>query len=278
MTDGILLKDIPQRVLDEVMMSLKNYLVAVYVMLQEKPQPRLRAIGSGTLVEIEGGHYVLTAAHVWYETREADQIGLVLTDHQTSFAIPRDSISVKQLWNGEMAEWGPDIALLKLPKPSISTIEAHKSFLNLRRQKDDLASFPPATENGLWAITGMVGESTEIRRYPEKGIIEGHLQGNAFFSSIHKVCERTDYDYFDLEADLGLVDVPSTFGGVSGGGLWDVRLVMSKSKEVVWDQKRHFRGLAFWQTESSDSRRMIRCHGPKSIYDKAWQLISNSHE
>lgn len=266
------LKDIPQNVIDEVMASLKNFVVVVYVVLKGKPLIGLRIIGSGTLVEINGSHHILTAAHVWYETQGTDEIGLVLTDHQSAFTIPRDAISVKELWNGNESDWGPDVALLKLPGQSISAIAAHKSFLNLDRQKEDLASCPPTTENGLWALTGMVEEKTEILRYPEKGIIEGHVQGSAFFSSVQQVYERDDFDYFDLEANLQLSEVPRSFAGLSGGGLWDVKLMMDQSKQISWDQKRYFRGVVFGQTKASEKRRRIRCHGPKSIFETAWKL------
>ena len=50
--------------MDEVMDSLQNYLVAFYIVVPERPLPRLRMIGSGTLVELEDAHYILTAAHV----------------------------------------------------------------------------------------------------------------------------------------------------------------------------------------------------------------------
>jgi hypothetical protein len=268
---GIRIGDIPQAVLDEVILSLKNYLVALYVLLPEKPQPRLRLIGSGTLVEIEGTHYILTAAHVWHETRGAEKIGLVLTENQSSFMIPRDSICAEELWNGQISEWGPDIALLRLATAFVPTITAHKSFLNLARQKESLASCPPVTENGLWAVTGMVGEFSEFQAHPQAKIIEGHVHGSAFITSVQQAHQRGEYDYFDLGANLQLPGAPSSFGGVSGGGLWEVKLSMTKSKEISWNEKRYFRGVAFWQSEVSDDHRMIRCHGPKSIFEKAWE-------
>ena len=276
MSSEIRSRDIPQAVLDEVILSLKNYLVALYVLLPEKPQPRPRLIGSGTLVEIEGSSYILTAAHVWQATRGVEQIGLVLTDQQSTFMMPRNSLCAKELWKGEVSEWGPDIALLKLAPPVIPTITARKSFLNLSRQKEALTSCPPATENGLWAVTGMVGEFSEFQPHPETRTIEGHVHGTAFFSSVQQVHQRDGYDYFDLGANLQLPGVPSSFGGLSGGGLsggglWEIKLSMTNSKEISWDEKRYFRGVAFWQSEVSDDQRMIRCHGPKSIFEKAWE-------
>ena len=271
MSDGISIGDIPQAVLDEVMLSLKNYLVALCVQIPGKPQPRLRFIGSGTLVELEGAHYILTAAHVWHETRGVDQIGLALTDHQSSFRMPRESILVKELWSGKLSEWGPDIALLRIPSPDVPTISAHKSFLNLSLQKERLPLCPPTTENGLWVVTGMVGEFSEIQTHQEIGTLEGHIHGEAFFSAVQQTHEHNGYDYFDIGANLNLPGVPSSFGGVSGGGLWEVKLSMSRStKELTWDGKRYFRGVAFWESEKTDGHRMIRCHGPKSIFEKAW--------
>ena len=160
------IKDISQSLLDEVKDSLKNYLVALYVPLDERP-PRPRPIGSGTLVQIEGTHHILTAYHVWHETRGAEQIGLVLTDHQSAF-MPINAISVKELWGGKISEWGPDIALLRIPPFFVSTIEARKSFLNLAQQKDSFATSQAATKHGLSAVTGMVGEFTEIQANPEE--------------------------------------------------------------------------------------------------------------
>jgi len=263
--------------MDEVMVALKNYLVAFYVLMPERSISRLKMIGSGTLVELEQGHHILTAAHVWHKTREADKVGLVLTDHQSSFLMPRDSLQAKEAWSGKTTEWGPDVAILKIPSPFIPTISAHKSFLNLDLQKENYRTSPPTIENRLWAVTGMVGELSEIQDHPETRTTEGHVHGEAFFSVVHDRHERNGFDYFDLGADLSLSGVPSSFGGVSGGGLWEIKLSMSEStNEIYWDGKRHLRGVAYWQSECLKDHRVIRCHGPKSIYERAWESWSLS--
>jgi len=81
------IKEIPNSIDNEVILLLKNYLVAIYIVLPDKQQPLPRPIGSGTFVEIEGAHYILTAAHVWHKAKESEMIGLVLTDHQSSFMV-----------------------------------------------------------------------------------------------------------------------------------------------------------------------------------------------
>ena len=270
MDKDIPIKDIPQNVFDDVILLLKNYLVAVYIVLPENQQPCPRPIGSGTLVELEGAHYILTAAHVWHKAREAKNIGLVLTDYQSSFMVPRDGISAKELWDGKISEWGPDIALLNLAPSDVVTLKAHKSFLNLAQQKEALATCPLVIEKGLWAITGMVGEFMEIQPNPEARTVECHLHGEAFLSAVQQTHENNGYDYFDLGANLELPGAPSSFVGVSGGGLWQVKLSMAKSGTISWDGKRHFRGVAFWESEKTNACRTIRCHGPKSIFEKAW--------
>jgi len=231
----------------------------------------MRFIGSGTLVEIQGTHHILTAAHVWHETRDGDQVGLVLTASPSTFVIPRGAISVKQLRDRENPEWGPDLALLQLARPVVSTIAAHKSFLNLSRQRATLGAHPSATEKGLWAVTGMVGQFSQVERFLETKTIEATAQARAFFSMVQQTHQRGEYDYLDLGAKLELPGVPSSFGGMSGGGLWEVGLAMAKSGTISWNGRRHFRGVAFWQSEPSDGRCVIRCHGPRSIFERAWE-------
>ena len=233
------------------------------------PQPHFKLIGSGTLVEIDNTYHVLTAAHVWHEARGVDQIGLALTTYPSAFAIPCDAIRVKSVWSHENPEWGPDLALLELPRPLVSRIGAHKSFLNLRQQRSTLATHPPALGR-CWAVTGMVGQFSEVQSRPQDGIIEANIQARAFFSLIQQTHLREGYDYFDAGAKANLMGVPSSFGGLSGGGLWEIGLSMTKSGAISWDGQRHFRGVAFWQSRLSDGRRMIRCHGPQSVFERAW--------
>lgn len=266
------IKDIPQRVLDDVILLRKNYLVALYTVLPQEQEAQPQPIGSGTFVEIKGTHYVLTAAHVWYEAKKAKKIGLVLTDYQSSFMVLRDGISPKELWDGKISEWGPDIALLKLAPSDVATIKAHKSFLNLAQQMEALAEYPPVIEKGLWAVTGMVGEFTEVQSNPNQRTTTCHIHGEAFISAVQQTYERNGLDYLDLGAKLDLPGSPASFVGVSGGGLWQIRLFKTKSGEISWDEKRFFRGVAFWQSEMKDGYRMIRCHGPKSIFGKAWSM------
>jgi hypothetical protein len=266
------IENIPQSVLDEAGRRLLDYLVPIFVLTPQNPEAHLRLIGSGTLVEIKGTHYVLTAAHVWHQTMDAEQIGLVLTAHLSRFAMRRDAISARELWNRENPEWGPDLALLELGRPFVSTIAAYKSFVNLPRQRGTVAVPALEADKKFWAITGMVGQFSEVHNYPDRQIIEANVEGRAFFSGILETYQRNGHDYLDAGAKLELPGVPASFGGVSGGGLWEIGLSMTRSGKISWDEKLHLRGVAFWQSAVNDGRRIIRCHGPRSVYETAWKM------
>lgn len=273
LTVDVPIKDIPQNVLDEVCSQLKNYSVPIFGLSPNKPDPQLSLIGSGTLVEIEGKHSILTAAHVWHGTRSVEEVGLTLTDYPSySFVrIPRAGIRVRCLWNEYDSDWGPDLALLELPSPLVATIAAHKSFVNLPQQRVMLASRIPNIEKGLWVVIGMVDELSSICFSEQEQITKAAVHGRAFFSLVQKSYQRNGYDFLDLSARMDLPDVPSSFGGISGGGLWEVGLSMGESGELCWDGNRHLRGVEFGQTKVSGGCRMIRCHGPQSIFAKAWE-------
>jgi hypothetical protein len=264
------IEDIPQSVLDEAGTALQDFLVPIFAFSQQQPMPKVTLIGSGTLVEVEDTFHVLTAAHVWHATKGSEQIGFVLTTYPSMFALPRELISAKELWDQQHPEWGPDLALLEIPRAHVARVSAHKSFLNLPQQKATVGQYPPDTTKGLWAVTGMVEEFSNIQHHSQANAIEADVQARAYFSGIQGTHQRDGYDYFDPSAKLTLAAVPSSFGGVSGGGLWQVGLSSTAAGKIQWDGKRHFRGVAFWQSPVLNERRVVRCHGPRSIYDTAW--------
>ena len=177
------IKDIPQGVVDEVCSQLRNYSVPIFGLSPNKPDPKLSLIGSGTLVEIEGKHSILTVAHVWYGTRSVEEVGLTFTDYPSySFVrMPRAGIRVRCLWNEYDSDWGPDLALLEFPSSLVSTVAAHKSFVNLPQQRAMLASFAPNIEKGLWAVIGMVDELSSILFSEQEQTTKASVHGRAFF-------------------------------------------------------------------------------------------------
>jgi hypothetical protein len=152
-----------------------------------------------------------------------DEIGLTLTDHPSQFKIPK-AVRVKLAWDGKISKWGPDLALLELPSSVAPTIEAHKSFLNLVQQKEMLTEETLSPQIGPWVVTGMIGELSQFSHQSDIKIVKATAGARALFSGLDQVYQKDGYDYMELIADVGLREVPQNFAGVSGGGLWQIRL------------------------------------------------------
>jgi hypothetical protein len=71
-----------------------------------------------------------------------------------------------------------------------------------------------------------------------------------------------EVDYIDLDIDTAIAGVPADFGGVSGGGLWNVFLYRDGSTDK-W--LRVFVGTAFHQSLPANGHRIIRCHAAQSV-------------
>ena len=275
MTKDIPFKDISQDLLDDIDLHLQSYSVSIYVSHPQEVEPHISPIGSGTLVEIAGSHHILTAAHVWEGIEAATEVGLTLTPYPSHFTIKREAIiPAEKLGPAEPSDinhGGPDLALLRLAPSDVFTIKAHKSFVNLAREKGNWAVHAPNTEKGLWVIKGMVQESSlDIAAQGDYTMV-AHVSNKSFCGGVTLLNQCDGYDYLDLKAAQGLPGMPSSFVGVSGGGLWEIGLQMATSGEIKWDNKPHFRGVEFAQLPVSQGQRMIRCHGPRSIFEKAWE-------
>jgi hypothetical protein len=82
-----------------------------------------------------------------------------------------------------------------------------------------------------------------------------------------------DYDLLDFEVTGGPgFDLPSSFGGASGGALWRFYYVMKDNVPTVVD--RRLIGVLFYQSLSSEGKRVISCHGPTSVYSAVPAAIS----
>ena len=262
--------DIPQTVLDDVENTLRHYSVTLLA-FWERPSDPLMPLGSGTLVSVGARRFILTAAHVWDELIRAERMHLPLYDGP-SFSIPIDRIRPSVLHGG--GEWGPDVALLELAESDASTISARKSFVNLVQQKGTLPPDPANPRDCLWAVYGMIGEHSHVDAQAatehRPKTVTASLRGGAYFSVVRATHEYQGWDYLDLGAKLDLSGVPLSFGGLSGGGLWQIDLNRMKDESVKWAGKRYLRGVAFWQSGVAGERRLIRCHGPRSLFHEAW--------
>ncbi len=169
--------------------------------------------------------------------------GIVRKDFQV-FGLP-----APPEWN----EWGPDLILLRIPGEHIGSIRAHKVFLNNDRPARQLG--PVLNTVVLMGTPAELGTITDTH---------AALQITGMFLTKEKKQERSGFDYLDYDFDLTFPGTPRRFGGVSGGGVWNVYIHRSpETGEIDWDVMLH--GVAFFELDVVNEHRSIRCHGPESL-------------
>jgi len=162
------------------------------------------------------------------------------------------------------------LALLEIPVHLVPTIRARKSFVNLALRRRSLRAQPLRLTKAVWAAMGLVGEASEVVPRTETGLVVANMFSAAFFGWTCKVTYRGLYDYFVTRAKTTLPGVPSSFGGLSGGGLWQITFTLKKATGT-WGWRLHFCGVIFFEEPQPPNVIAIRCHGPKSVFQTAWK-------
>jgi hypothetical protein len=148
------------------------------------------------------------------------------------------------------------LVFLRIPEAKLGTIKAHKVFYDLASDgKVDLTRNRIVVDMILGAPYGL-GEFTP--RHAEIAIT------GLFVAGIPAYQDREKLDYLDCQLLPLAPDNLKNFGGVSGGGLWEISFYGLPSGEM--ERIYRLNGLAFYQLPTRESEpRAIRCHGPKSI-------------
>ncbi|MCR6654683.1 MAG: hypothetical protein NVV63_02480 [Opitutus sp.] len=234
-------------------------------------------VGSGTFVRVNGRSGILTAAHVWdhlYENREKNrEITLLVARGFHSFSVPVNLCTPHLSIERKTDEWGPDIQFIELPPHKASQIAATKSFAEISALADK--RFATASSDvGFGCIMGFPAEQSKRTDYgPDKVALE--LRGG-FLSGIENETVRGEFDYVETLATPDVTDQPKSFGGVSGAGLWRVTLRLKKGRpigEAEIDPDFALAGVAFYEEPTPNGGKLIRYHGPRTIYRKLVELV-----
>ena len=239
-----------------IVRSLGSLTVTLFAVFDDHGKDRLELAGSGSLVCVDDGYYVLTAAHVWEEVlKSAVKMGITLTDninHQhlmdVATIVPTMFKPDGSGWN----EWGPDLALLRIPLEHVGGIKAFHVFEDLK--------YPPKPLNVECLECFIVmGTPKELGTFTQSHA-EVQIIGRFVDPKSH---EHGEYDYFDFQMDTTALGMPRSSGGLSGGGLWRVLELFAQTGKIDWAQR--LKGAAFFEFPLENGYRVIRCHGPKSI-------------
>lgn len=268
------LGDLPEGLIAEISQRLHWYSTGLVRVTRENGRlDSAILIGSGTLISIEGVHGILTARHVADVLDTRGSLGLTIPPDAHNYQISAELLEVIEIGNTTDDSHGPDMAFVRLPIAELGIIKAYKSFLDLTHERARRAAKPERLDAGPWFVCGVPNAKTERAR-PEGGFDEVDI--------FHVLCGaagvtteyiRGEYDYYEVEVVYeGDSDIPRTFGGMSGGGLWHVPLLKT-SEGTIKPKDYIFAGVVFFETGLKNQRRRIRCHGWHSIYDSAYSAI-----
>jgi hypothetical protein len=246
--------------------------------------------GTGTLVEVDGVKGVLTAEHIVHNpegtrfnnlenSRQRLDIPVTLFDEKFPEDLPEPEIAkfeVRRLdWYPEyrsdknFGEWGPDLAFIKLDEglPQAGSLKAKKSFLNLTK---DIAK-RTNINRGRHDFFGFVGAPDKWMKQRKKSPEESPinlLNSAAFFGPDYAYHPNAGgFDFLDILCGPD-AKIPGDFSGVSGGGLWFIRVPKDADPPDIPEHDFRLIGVAFLQVENPGQPTMIRAHGPNSIYKK----------
>jgi hypothetical protein len=265
---------LPKQLLLDVSNIIHSYSTALVRVTKGRDRKEIaQLVGSGTFVFSSNAYGILTAAHVVDLLKGKFSLGLTLKEQEHKYAIDSMHLAIRRIANGQVDSEGPDLAFIQLPTSEIPTIKATSTFYNLDRNRDRILSTPPDLDMGIWALCGVpdiltTDGASEIGFESRK-----EFYSRCGFGGIRSIYEVDGFDYCDFEVKYdSSPNIPESFGGVSGGGLWQIPL-QKRPDQIIEAKEYILSGVAFYQTQRNGINRSIKCHSRKSIYDKAYQEV-----
>ncbi|PWJ89524.1 hypothetical protein C8D77_107168 [Mesorhizobium loti] len=232
--------------------------------------------GSGTLVQVRSTRAILTAHHVLDALPTSGELGLIMSPYVGAHTVEVEALQYLKIARGTEDEQGPDLGAVILPAVLPSSLTAKKSFANLDKHWERIASGQPELRDGLWCLCGL---QDALTRDFEPALGFKKLKRFAGFCPIGQVNEAPpieNYDYLSFPIPHGPNSpMPGNIGGTSGGGLWQI-LLKQEADCRIRPVDCLLSGLAFYQGPIENGWSRVRCHGRKSVYDIARNAIQNA--
>ena len=204
---------------DTVIARLKHYTVGL-TYRKDGSQAR-EVLGSGVLVTIEGRRGILTAGHVaeQFEKKSDVQVGFFNSDDQNKFPLEADLNQIVQSSHSfEESEKVIDLAFTLLTPKLATAIDAKAGvFLNTDKNRTKMEEFASARSKFFDVIFGLVAEFSGEPETEGRNVISNL---RAVFYSGRIVPRENGLLHFE-PADSG-ENLPKSFGGMSGGGVWRI--------------------------------------------------------
>jgi hypothetical protein len=277
------IKDIPQNLLAEISNIIHSYSTNLIKISSDRHGEEIMAsVGSGTFITIGDVAGILTAEHVidllenFSFNGPTKSLGLPILPYEHKFVIEYKLIKLHRIAKGKIDSEGPDLAFIRIPQTILGRIKSYKSFFDIQQLRTNMLSFPPKPDLGIWAICGAPDIETKNEK-PTKCFSEiKGFRSYCFFGNISRIYEKGNYDYLEIKVNYDSDnEIPKSFGGISGGGVWQIPLIKMGNLEMK-PQDYILSGVTFYQTKRSGKFRSIRCHAQKSIYKVVYDAIEKN--
>lgn len=252
---------------DANLMKLAQRTVGFLTQIEHEGKYMLTPAGSGTIVSIKGVAFLVTAGHVakaFMESSFGGVYGIMSPGKEVRPVEVHPGLCDAIIhWSGEVSAEGPDIAAIKLPPEQTAAIERQRVVYNLDKRAGMKDLFGPAEDV---ILTGFPSTATmynvSMDEWRRKDMMTLTVVGG---SRTPAVRDDQDFDRFDFEGVYTSGPPPSTFQGVSGGGVWYLNASDPDTVPLL-------AGIAYYQGERrEDGNRVITCAGANSIYTKLLQ-------
>lgn len=268
------MSDIPEDLVAQISGLLHVHTTALFKVWKANGQQLSKHIGSGTFVSVGQAYGILTAQHVVELLDDPFMLGISAAreGQEDAMSVSRDKMRIFEVAKRESDEFGPDLAFILLSDwEDVSTIKASRSFYPMEHGQKELSDNQPPLDAGIWFVCGAAGEHF-VEEESKTGFLKILSFKQTCFPVIpNKQFERGKFDYIDLE--LNTKDtLPTSFGGVSGGGVWQVTIERLNNSRYI-SRRYLLSGVAYFEQSPSNETRFLRCHGSKSIYSPLMQVI-----
>jgi hypothetical protein len=258
------------RLLEETRGAIADFTVGFANLSVRNAEEDAEVAGSGTLVTVGPIHGILTAAHVLKNLPNSGEVGLVRFPRAPSPA-QRQTINMSlaeklAIATSDWTSTGPDLGFLRLPERDAAALYATNVFFNLSKRRDLVLAGDHPAPKYVDGISGMIAEWTSP--LPDQSVFARAKSFGALYGVGCVIREHNagGYDLLDFEVTYGPdTDSPERYGGMSGGALWRVYISETNDGQQSVADKRIF-GVAFFESDKVGQKRIITCHGPKSVY------------
>jgi hypothetical protein len=242
-------------------------------------RPLAQCAGSGTLVQLGQQCGIVTAAHVTAQFSRRRHIGLLLYEQLYNRRVQalRFSKSDAQFYMIGPGRFrhGPDLAFVHLPDDAIRSLRARASFFNLNKRREAVVSGELMNRRKYFdCVAGTVDQHSSPVANAEPPSPSMNFGGVLQTGSSTVLPPRHGLDLMILHPSRGPGDRPVTsYQGLSGGGLWRV-FCKERSPRVYDFHEACLIGVAFREGALERGKRKIKCHGPLSVYQNLFEMVT----